>query len=317
MKLLFSKKAAKQGIQIKLKTSVRRRLYLLLDSLDPIDDSNVRESEPLLNWVSNRMLSEHGWKELKCYNTEGVLEETKSIEDFIIKGVANYVFDVVEIYYDDYLSYYRTTDVANLEKYVYQLQSEINRILSEADLPWRMIEGSFIKADSKWIENEIMEKAYDLIKAYQFEGALHEIEEARSDLLSGDTKGCIFNSGKAFESVLKTILDKPSAQPRELIRGVMELGIFPEYYNGFLKSFEENILNSVIKIRNKEQGVSHGQGEALNVPPESLAQLALHLTGVLIYYIISRYQEKYPPKLQNECSETLERTIDGNDDVPF
>lgn len=317
MKLLFSKKAAKQGIQIKLKTSVRRRLYLLLDSLDPIYDPNVRDSEPMLDWVSKRILSEHGWKELKCFNEEKTLEETGSIKEFMIHGVADYVFDVVELYYDDYLSYYRSTDVDNLEKSVNQLQSEINRILSEADLPWRMIEGSFIRADSKWIENEVMEKAYDLIKAYQFEGALHEIEEARSDLLCGDTKGCILNSGKAFESVLKTILDSPSAQPKDLIRGAMELGIFPEYYNGFLRSFEDNILNCVFKIRNKEQGVSHGQGEALNVPPESLAQLALHLTGVLIYYLICRYQEIHPPEPHNNGSESSGEIMFIGDDVPF
>ena len=317
MKLLFSKKATRQGIKIKLKKSVRRRLYLLLDSLDPLYDPNNWNSDRMLDYIAPRLLSEHGWKELKCFNDENVLEETVSLEDFVIKGVANYVFDVVELFYDDYLSYYRTTAAANLASAAYNLQIEINRILSEADLPWRIIEGSFIKADSDWIENEVMEKAYDLIKAYQFEGALHEFAEARSDLLSGDTKGCILNSGKAFESVLKTMLDSPSAQPKDLIRGAMELGIFPEYYNGFLKSFEDNILNSVIKIRNKEQGVSHGQGETLNVPPESLAQLALHLTGVLIHYMISRYQEIHPPEPQNNGSESTGGIVSNDDEVPF
>jgi len=317
MNLLFSKKAAKQGTQIKLKTSVRRRLYRLMESLDPVSDQDNWNPDRMLDYIAPRLLSEHGWKELKCFNDEKVLEETVSLEDFVIKGVANYVFDVVELFYDDYLSYYRTTAAANLASAAYYLQSEINRILSEADLPWRIIEGSFIKADSSWIENEVMEKAYNLIKAYQFEGALHEIEEARSDLLSGDTKGCILNSGKAFESVLKTILDSPSAQPKDLIRGAMELGIFPEYYNGFLKSFEDNILNSVIKIRNKEHGVSHGQGETLNVPPESLAQLALHLTGVLVYYMISRYQEIHPPEPQNNGSESTGGIVSNGEEVPF
>lgn len=317
MKLLFSKKAVKQGIRVKLKAHVRLRLYRLLESLDPLYDSNNWNSDRMLDYVSNRMLSEHGWKDLKRSKQITALDLTPSIEDFFMKESANYVLDFVELYFDDYFSYYRTADAAKLATASFSLHSEINRILSEADLPWRIIEGSFIRADSNWIENEVMDKAYELIKAYRFEGALHEFEEARSDLLSGDTKGCILNSGKAFESVLKTILDKPSAQPKDLIRGAMELGIFPEYYNGFLKSFEDNILNSVIKIRNKEQGVSHGQGETLNVPPESLAQLALHLTGVLVYYMISRYQEIHPPEPQNNGSESTGGIVSNDDEVPF
>lgn len=317
MKLLFSKKAVKQGIRVKLKAPVRLRLYRLLDSLDPLYDPNNWNSDRMLDYVSNRMLSEHGWKDLKRSKQITALDLTPSIENFFMKEGANYVLDFVELYFDDYFSYYRTTDAANLASAAYNLQSEINRILSEADLPWRIIEGSFIKADSSWIENEVMEKAYELIKAYRFEGALHEFEEARSDLLSGDTKGCILNSGKAFESVLKTILDKPSAQPRDLISGIMRLGIVPDYYDGFFRCFQDNILNCVIKMRNKEQGVSHGQGDERTDPPESLAQLGLHLTGVLIHYMISRYQEIHPPEPQNYRTETPERTIDVNDDVPF
>ena len=315
MKLLFSKKAKKQSIKVALKDAVKRRLYRLIESTDPLYDPNNFGSERMIDEIKDLLLSEHGWEELKSLDENNELVETHRIEDFITHGAPNYVFDAIELYFGLYSNFYQHS-YQNIES-PYELQKEINRILSEADLPWRMIEGSIIKVDSEWIENEIMEKAYLLIKANRFEGALHELEEARADLLSGDTKGCILNSGKAFESVLKPILDSPSAQPRDLIRGAMELGIIPDYYDGFLKSFENNILNSVIKIRNKEQGVSHGQGETLNVPPESLAQLALHLTGVLVFYLISRYQEIHPPEPQNKDSNSTGEIVSNDNEVPF
>ena len=315
MNLLFSKKASKQGINVVLKRHVRMRLYHCLYNEDPIYSPDVRDSERILDMLPSKLLSEHGWEKMGYYTDQGFFMVAESIKDFMILGSANYVLDIVELYYDYVLMLRKTMSIPI--DYIIELQSNINRIFSKADLPWRMIEGRFIKADSKWIENEVMEKAYELIKAYQFEGALYEFEEARSDLLSGDAKGSILNSAKAFESVLKSILDIPYARPKELIQKIVDLDIIPDYYKGFLRSFTDNILGSVIKMRNKEKGVSHGQGESLNDPPQSLALLALHLTGVLLNYLICRYQEiNPPPQLEND-HESHENTIIRPSEVPF
>jgi hypothetical protein len=57
-------------------------------------------------------------------------------------------------------------------------------------------------------------------------------------------------------------------------------------------SLKKHILNSLAKIRNKVPGASHGIGDKLEDIPESLAQLAYHLSGALILYLIRRYKEK-------------------------
>lgn len=69
----------------------------------------------------------------------------------------------------------------------------------------------------------------------------------------------------------------------------MDSGLIPEYYAGFIKAFEENILMSVYKMRCEELGAGHGQGKKVNEIPKELAELAVHLSGVLIHFLIKRH----------------------------
>ncbi|MDI6736273.1 MAG: abortive infection family protein [bacterium] len=78
--------------------------------------------------------------------------------------------------------------------------------------------------------------------------------------------------------------------------------------SGFLKAFEENILRCVAIMRNEEKGAGHGQGPKVNEIPGELAELGVHLSGVLIHYLI----KKYISTLQCEPEK-----IEKNEDIPF
>jgi hypothetical protein len=65
--------------------------------------------------------------------------------------------------------------------------------------------------------------------------------------------------------------------------------LVPNYYDGFLRAFEENILRSVAIIRNEEPGAGHGKGKEPRPIPKSLAELAVNLSGVLINYLVKKY----------------------------
>lgn len=45
-------------------------------------------------------------------------------------------------------------------------------------------------------------------------------------------------------------------------------------------------------MRNEEKGAGHGQGRELNEAPKELAELGVHLSGVLIHYLIKRHLNK-------------------------
>jgi hypothetical protein len=64
--------------------------------------------------------------------------------------------------------------------------------------------------------------------------------------------------------------------------------LFPEYFDGFLKAFED-ILRGVAVIRNQELGVGHGQGKSVTEVPRELAEFAVNLAAVLIECVIERY----------------------------
>ncbi|MQY75810.1 MAG: hypothetical protein GH148_09875, partial [Clostridia bacterium] len=119
-------------------------------------------------------------------------------------------------------------------------------------------------------------------------GVLKEFKKARTSLLNNDYESAIHNSNLAVESVIKEILNVKKAKPGKLFKMLIDSGLVPEYYKGFLKAFEENILRCVAIMRNEELGVGHGKGPSDNIIPYELAELSINLSGVIINYLIGR-----------------------------
>ena len=47
-------------------------------------------------------------------------------------------------------------------------------------------------------------------------------------------------------------------------------------------------------MRNEEKGAGHGQGAEVNEIQPELAELGVHLAGVLIHYLIKKYISTFP-----------------------
>jgi hypothetical protein len=107
--------------------------------------------------------------------------------------------------------------------------------------------------------------------------------------VNGDYAGAIQNANLAVESTIKAILGIDKAKPGELFHRIVQTGIVPEYYEGFLQAFEEKVLRSVAIIRNEELGAGHGQGMASNPIPKPLAELAVNLSAVVILFLMKAY----------------------------
>ena len=309
MAWVFSKRckeALKKGkIKVSIPKSTRSRILKLFYRFDERWSETTEtgwnywtsKTEQLLEKIKD----EHGLDNLLAYPENGEGPAIPSdFEGFVLRGnYPPYLLDAIELYYDSIPS----------EEQV-SFQKEFNQIMEESDLPWRMAEGKIFPVDSRYIEEEIIRRAQQLLKEVKFEGALLEFEKARTDLANGDYHGAIQNANLAVESVCKSILNVDKIKPGKLYRRLIDTRLIPKYYEGFLKVFEENILRCVAIMRNEESGAGHGQGIQVNEIPPELAELGVHLAGVLIHYLIKRHIASTDASMENE-SEII------GDEIPF
>jgi len=290
MTWVFSKRCKNAIMEGKIKVSVPRNVrYRIWKLLQKFNEGWYETGETgydyvttYLDLLTEKIKNEHGLDNLYAFpEKEDGSPKPSDLEGFVLRGaIPSYLFDAIELFYD------LIQDENKLK-----FQREFNQIMEESNLSWRMVDGKIFPIDSAYIDEQILRAAYSLLHEVKFLGALQEFDKARTDFNNGDYEGAIQNANNAVESTIKSILKIEKAKPGELFRGLIDSGLVPEYYSGFLKAFEENILRSVAIIRNEELGVGHGRGANMKEIPRSLAELALNLAGVLIKYLITTYLE--------------------------
>lgn len=273
-------------IRVSLPNPVRFRLWKALQRFDSpydeTDDTGWVEHTSFLRDLPDKIKSELGCKELLAWSEDDKPRPVPSdLERFVLKThYPPQLFDALEIFY----TFLPDEGPANF-------QICFNEIMEESGLSWRMLDGKIISVESAYIQEDITRKAHYLLKDSKFPGALEEFEQARINLANGEYKDAVDNANMAVESTMKSILGIEKAKPGELFRKIIESGLVPEYYAGFVKDFEKNILRCTAIIRNEELGVGHGQGREIKDIPASLAELAVNLSGVLISYLMKRHLE--------------------------
>ena len=153
----------------------------------------------------------------------------------------------------------------------------------------------------------LTELAEQSLKTKSFHGAYEEFREARQDLLAGDTKGCISNAQKAFESALKTLLGTDRGNASNLIRQFVADGHVNDLPTEFKASFGEQVLMSVPTMGNRLG--RHGQGAAVINVPAAYAQLTLEMAAAYLNFLV----KLRPPDPQ----PAVESTEISDDAIPF
>jgi hypothetical protein len=179
-------------------------------------------------------------------------------------------------------------------------------MFEDASCPWRLDEGEFFAVDQTFMGMRLSESAEQSLQAKSFRGAHNEFREARQDLLAGDTKGCISNAQKAFESALKTLLSTDKGNASTLIRQFIAAGYIDDLPAEFRTSFGEQVLMTLPTMGNRLG--RHGQGvEVVNVPA-AYAQLTLELAAAHLNFLV---------KLRPELPVTQPQSEISDDDIPF
>jgi hypothetical protein len=229
--------------------------------------------------LKTSLIQSYGESSLKAY-VKDVFQETHNIEIFMQGTRPEYVCDAIEMY---------STLIDEDRKE--EFHTECNEIFRSEDSPLRILDGCVVKLASDFLESEVLDKAYELLKDNRFEKACKDFLLARNNLTAGDYSGTISEANNAIESTLKKVLNRERGEQKDLKKWLMKSGIIPEYFQGFCDHFE-GLLQSAFTIAN--QSSRHGKKEVPDKKNDvdfAVASFVLHLTGSLIVFIMERYQE--------------------------
>jgi hypothetical protein len=303
---LHEKAIIERRLVLSLPKRLRNRLWHLLceynDGLGVQRDPNDRwiDSSDIATEILPKLFKLYGMDRLEVKDETGRKAKV-DLRGFIAGCYPNRVFDVIQLWYDDLSPDRQRT-----------FQRELNGILEEEGCPWCFCDLDFFQVDSKFMEEKVQAKVHELLGDHGYFGAMQEFVEARNDFTSGDFKGTVLNSCKAFESVMKVILGKEGGAADDLIRGLDKVGILDDLPRDLRRPFETKVLQTVPFLRNTLAG--HGQGQQLVRVSREIAELSLHLSGALILFCIRRQltlNPPSPPKITDAPPPALDH------DIPF
>ncbi|MCD6093282.1 MAG: abortive infection family protein [Candidatus Omnitrophica bacterium] len=230
-----------------------------------------------LKLLEREILKNEGWNSLKAYDEQNRFVEV-SIEEFLRRCRYDHFLDAIEFLVD---ILYEEETLSFIE--------EVNTCFRRDNLGYQLLpDGRIIKFTSGYLHQEVVKEAFSLLNGFGFEGALEEFEKAIISFRKRDLSTAIHNANNAFESTLKAITGIKEGDANKLIKRLIKNQLIPNYYVGFIESFTK-ILHGLPITRNKMGG--HGQGGKKRKIDESYAELAIHLAGTLIVFLIKRYQE--------------------------
>lgn len=303
----YQKAIADGRIKVILPKKVRGRIWQTLENYDDNYFDHPDLSNPTWN-VATSPSHETYCDLLQIYGTPnlvvdrpGVLSATyqQVCREYAMTCRADELFDLIQIWIG-YLG-------PPVRKHL--LQQSINTIFDQEEVGWILSNQNFYKLDNKFMEESVLSPAAELLIEWNYTGPLEEFQKARAYLDEGDHKQAIDHAYMAYESALKAVAGKSTGKFGEL------LGKIPEQFfhglpTGTDKVFRNSVFNCLQPIRNNLGG--HGQGAQSYDVPRDFAELAVHLAGSLIVFLIKRQAAMVPLPEEQEAEQWL-----VSDDVPF
>jgi len=129
-----------------------------------------------------------------------------------------------------------------------------------------------------------------LLASREYAGADAEFLKAFEHYRNNDTKECLNECLKAFESTMKVICEKrkwPFKQTdaaATLIGVCFENGLIPHEMQSHIGGVRAALESGIPTIRNRRSG--HGQGAQVIDVPQHYASYMLHLTATTIKFLV-------------------------------
>lgn len=166
---------------------------------------------------------------------------------------------------------------------------ELNARFLEHGIGFQLEADQIVRADSKYIHNEVVKPALAVLSETIYKGANEEFLKAHEHYRHGRIKECLNECLKSFESTLKAICAKHGWQSSEsdtakkLIATCFDNKLIPPYLETQFSTIRSVLESGVPTVRNKLSG--HGQGSQQTEVPRYMAEYALHLTATSILFL--------------------------------
>jgi hypothetical protein len=167
---------------------------------------------------------------------------------------------------------------------------ELNIRFREHGVGYQYESGEMIRVDSQLIHAQVVRPTLALLTANEYAGANAEFLKAFEHYRKGDTKECLNECLKAFESTMKAICTKrqwafnPTDAAKQLIEVCFENGLIPRFIESHIGGVRSSLESGIPTVRNRLSG--HGQGATVVDLPPHYASYMLHLTATTIKYLV-------------------------------
>lgn len=168
--------------------------------------------------------------------------------------------------------------------------AELNARFREHGIGYQYESGEIIRVDSQLIHSEVVKPALALLTAREYAGANAEFLKAFEHYRKGDTKECLNECLKAFESTMKAICTKrrwafkSNDTASALIDVCLKNDLIPPLLQSHIGGVRSALESGIPTIRNRLSG--HGQGAQVVTVPEHYASYMLHLTATTIQFLV-------------------------------
>lgn len=167
---------------------------------------------------------------------------------------------------------------------------ELNERFRWHGVGYQFESGLIIRVDSQILHAEAVKPTLALLTDKHFAGANAEFLKAFGHYRHGNTKECLNECLKAFESTMKAIClkrrwtFKPTDTAKALIEVCFQQNLIPSLIQSHISGFRSTLESGIPTIRNKLAG--HGQGATVVEVPRHYASYMLHLTATTIQFLV-------------------------------
>jgi hypothetical protein len=257
-------------------------LHILGDTLGH-DDGRGNRSSQVYASIHKYLCKEYGRFQL---DDEPYSNAENKVRKFLGTCMTDEALDVIELsfrYIDvllrDSMETYQLSPSMSADDAI----KELNDRFLWNSLGYQFESGFIIRVDSKFLHTEAVQPTLALLTDKNYEGANAEFLKAFEHYRHGNTKECLNECLKAFESTMKAICEKrkwtfkPTDTAKALIDVCLQKKLVPEFLRSSLES-------GIPTIRNKLSG--HGQGATVVEVPQHYASYMLHLTATTIQFLV-------------------------------
>ena len=167
--------------------------------------------------------------------------------------------------------------------------TELNARFREHGVGYQYENGEIVRIDLQFIHDEVVKPALALLGAEEYAEANAEFLKALEHCRKDETKECLNECLKAFESTMKAICTKrkwafkSKDTAKELIDVCLKNGLTPPLIHSHIRGVRATLARGIPTIRNKP---GHGQEVQLMDVPPHYANYMLHLTAATIQFFV-------------------------------